>query len=181
MPEPRTQHADPAGVRLLALDVDGVLSDGSITYGDRGLELKGFNSKDGFGISLWKQAGGEVAIVTGRGGDAVQRRAADLGIELIMEKTRNKADSIKNLIRRTRVPADQIAFIGDDWPDLPAMRAVGFPIAPADAEAEVLAAAAYVTARPGGRGAVRDAVMHLLASRDDGETVRGLLARYDPA
>ncbi|MFT5424197.1 MAG: 3-deoxy-D-manno-octulosonate 8-phosphate phosphatase (KDO 8-P phosphatase) [Phycisphaerales bacterium] len=186
MPQPPPQptpdsHADPAQVRLLALDVDGVLSDGTITYGDRGTELKGFNAKDGFGITLWRQAGGEVAIVTGRGGEAVQRRAADLGIELIVERTKDKAEAIANLARRTRVGASQMAFVGDDWPDLPAMRAVGYPIAPADAEPEVLAAAAFVTARAGGRGAVRDAVMHLLWSRDDGETVRRLLARYDPA
>lgn len=174
-------HADPGQVELLLLDVDGVLSDGSIIYGDRGQELKAFNTKDGFGLSLWRQAGGQIAIVTGRGGEAVQRRAGELGIEIVIEGSKDKAEAVTRVFRRTRVERHRMAFVGDDWPDLRAMRVVGYPIATADAEPEVRAAAAYVTERPGGRGAVRGAVMHLLEARDGGETVRGLLARYDPS
>ena len=174
-------HADPGQVELILLDVDGVLSDGSVIYGDRGQELKAFNTKDGFGLSLWRQAGGQAAIVTGRGGEAVQRRARELGIEIVMEGVKDKAEAVTRIHRRTRVQRDRMAFVGDDWPDLSAMRVVGYPIATADAEPEVRAGAAYVTERPGGAGAVRDAVMHLLGARDGGETVRALLARYDPS
>lgn len=153
-------------IRLLVLDVDGVLTDGSIVYDDRGAETKTFNVRDGFGVKLWIEAGGACAIVTRRGGEAVRRRAAELGIEHVIEGAGDKGDAVQEICRRTRVPPDRAAYLADDWPDLAAMRLVAYPMAVADADPRVRERARFVTRAPGGRGAVREAVEHLLEARD---------------
>lgn len=155
-----------ARVRLLSLDVDGVLTDGSIVYSSSGEELKSFSVRDGFALRLWREAGHRCVIITGRGGEAVRRRAAELGVDRVIEGSKDKASALEQACAELCVPLRDTAHVGDDWPDLPAMRACGLPIAVADAEPEVLDAAGFVTPRPGGRGAVRDAVMHLLARND---------------
>jgi 3-deoxy-D-manno-octulosonate 8-phosphate phosphatase (KDO 8-P phosphatase) len=147
---------------LLALDVDGVLTDGSIMLDDDGREIKRFNVRDGLAITTWLRLGLHAAIITRRAGRAVEHRMRELGVQHIVQGCKDKRGAVLALAGTCKVPAAQAAFIGDDWPDLPAMRAVGFPIAVADAAPEVKAAARYVTIARGGRGAVREAVEHLL-------------------
>lgn len=164
-------------VRLLVMDVDGVMTDGSITYDDTGRELKTFHVRDGFGIRLWQQMGFASAIITGRGGLAVERRAKELGISLLCQGSRDKAADLREVVAQAGIPLDQTAFIGDDWPDLPALRLCGYPICPADAHPDCLALTALQTASPGGQGVVREAVEHLLAAHGLLDQAR---ARYDP-
>jgi len=174
----RAAHADPAAVELLALDVDGVLTDGSILMDDSGREIKRFNIRDGLGMRVWAKLGFKLAVITGRSGGAVQHRLAELGVGEVVQGCRDKCEALARLSQRTGVAPERIAFLGDDWPDLGIMARVGYPMAVADAEEHVRAAAAFVTTRPGGRGAVREAVEHLLAAK-------GLLDRavdlYRPA
>ncbi|MGE3109089.1 MAG: KdsC family phosphatase [Phycisphaerales bacterium] len=155
-------HAEPAEVELLVLDVDGVLTDGSIYLNDDGRETKRFNVRDGFGLRLWMRLGWRVAIITGRSGQSLRHRARELGIDLIVQGSTDKAEAIRELSRRTSIDPRRMAFVGDDWPDLPALHAVGFPVAVADADPAVLTCAAFVTQRPGGHGAVREVVEHLI-------------------
>jgi 3-deoxy-D-manno-octulosonate 8-phosphate phosphatase (KDO 8-P phosphatase) len=157
--------SDPSTITLLALDVDGVLTDGSILIDDDGRETKRFYIRDGFGLRLWARLGFQTAIITGRSGAALQHRAAELGISEIIQGSKDKSAALDELIARTGIALANIAFLGDDWPDLPALRRVGYPMAVADADPQVLKLAAFVTPSPGGRGAVRDAVEHLIEAR----------------
>lgn len=156
---------DPIPITLLALDVDGVLTDGSIMLDDHGVETKRFNAKDGQGVATWLSLGLSVAIITKRSGMAVQHRARELGIPHVIQGAPDKSAALDDLLARTGLAAHQVAYVGDDWPDLAPMRRVGYPIAVADAAAHVAAQAAYVTRAPGGRGAVREAVEHLLKAK----------------
>lgn len=173
---PSTPHS-ASDVSLLALDADGVLTDGSIFLDDDGREIKRFNVRDGFGIKLWQRMGFAAAIITSRSGRALQHRARELGINLVSQGEADKSAALTQLMDRTGLPAGHIAYLADDWPDLGVLRRVGYPMAVADAEPAVRRAASFVTSRPGGRGAVREAVEHLL-------TAKGLLDRalrlYDP-
>jgi len=162
---PPRRFADPATVRLLVLDVDGVLTDGSIMLDDTGRELKRFHARDGVGLRVWGRLGFSTAIITGRVGGAVRHRMAELGITELIMGARDKEAPLRDLALRTGVPPAEMAFVGDDWPDLAPMSLVGYPIAVADATAAVRQAAALVTAAPGGRGAVREAVEHLLVAK----------------
>lgn len=157
--------ADPAKVELLVLDVDGVLTDGSILLDDDGRETKRFNIRDGLGLRVWMRLGFKAAVITGRTGGAVKHRMAELGIEDVVQGSQRKGEALAGLAVRTGVGLDRIACIGDDWPDLAVMRRVGYPMAVADADPRVRAAAVYVTKSPGGRGAVREAVEHLLDAK----------------
>ncbi len=157
---------DPSAIRLLVLDCDGVLTDGSINIDDDGVETKSFNVRDGFGIALWRRMGYEVAIITGRSSRALQFRAAELGIRHLHQGVADKPAVLHDLLRRLGLAPEQAAYVGDDWPDLPAMAAVGYAVAPADAEPAVLRCAHFVTSRPGGRGCVRETVEHLLAAQN---------------
>jgi len=174
MPD-RVSHTDPADVRLIVLDVDGVLTDGDLIYDSEGRELKRFSVRDGFGITLWKQAGFGVSIITARGGAVVARRAAELGIEPVIERSPDKSGGMRAVAEATGVPLGSMAYMGDDWKDLPAMAVAGYPTAPLDAEPAVIERAAWVADRPGGRGAVRALVEHLLGARG---VLDGLLAGY---
>ena len=158
--------ARAASVRLLCLDVDGVLTDGTVALDDLGHETKRFNAKDGLGISLWRRLGGEVAVITGRAGLAVRHRLEELGVRHLYSGSHDKLHDLRAAAGACGVPLEAVAFVGDDLPDLPAMRACGYPVAVHDAAAEVRAAAAFVTSAPGGRGAVREAVEHLLRTQD---------------
>ena len=155
-----------ASVRLLCLDVDGVLTDGTVALDDLGHETKRFNAKDGLGISLWRRLGGEVAVITGRAGLAVRHRLEELGVRHLYSGSHDKLQDLRAAASACGVPLEAVAFVGDDLPDLPAMRACGYPVAVHDAAAEVRAAAAFVTTAPGGRGAVRETVEHLLRTQD---------------
>ncbi len=158
-------NTNAPGVKLLALDVDGVLTDGGIYVDESGREFKRYDVTDGFGIKLWQKMGFTVAIVTGRTGDAVLHRAAYLGIQHVIMGSRDKAESLKELERVAAIAAPQIAFLGDDWPDLSILRRVGYPMAVANAAPPVKDLAAFVTSRAGGRGACREAVEHLLGKK----------------
>lgn len=169
-----------AGVRLLALDVDGVLTDGGLYLGASAggdpVEMKRFDITDGLGIHLLRDAGVEVAIVTGRSSEAVTMRARELGIvECHQNASPSKEPVLEGVAERLGVPLEEVAFMGDDLADLPVLRRVGLPAAVADAAIEVRAAARWVSRRPGGRGAVRELAEFILRARGGWE---GAVERY---
>jgi len=151
-------------VRLLVLDVDGVLTDGSFLLPPEGDEWKAFHAADGLGLRLLMEAGVPVVLLSGRTSRAVERRARELGLAGVRQGRRDKAAVLYELATQHGVPAAEMAYMGDDLVDLPAMRAVGFSAAPADARPEVRQAASWVAPSAGGRGAVRDLCEHLLRS-----------------
>ncbi len=146
-----------AAIKLLVLDVDGVLTDGRVVYDDQGREIKFFDVKDGHGLKLLQRAGVEVAWLSGRGSQANRVRAQELGVERLIEQCKVKLPALRDLMAACGVGPEQVAYMGDDLIDLPAMRAVGLALAPADAQPEARAAAHWVCTQPGGRGAVRQA------------------------
>jgi 3-deoxy-D-manno-octulosonate 8-phosphate phosphatase (KDO 8-P phosphatase) len=152
-------------IQLLALDVDGVLTDGSIYIDDLGHETKRFNVRDGFGIRLWQRLGFTIAIITGRSGHAVQHRMKELDVGHLFQGVSNKAEALSELVARTGLQPHQIAYLGDDWPDLCIMRRVGYPMAVADADQRVRQLAAFITEAAGGQGAVRQAIDHLIQAK----------------
>lgn len=154
-------------IKLLVLDVDGVLTDGTVIYGVGGVdgdEVKAFSTRDGAGMALWRDAGFATTFLTGRGGAAVQRRARELRIERIWEHVHDKVAVLDEIGAHYGVERHQIAGMGDDIVDLRWLAAVGFSACPADAAHDVLERADYVTPSRGGHGAVRDLVEHLLRS-----------------
>ena len=163
-------------VRLLALDVDGVLTDGRITYSDRGEELKSFNIKDGLGIKLLQRAGVEIAIITGRSSRIVARRARELGIETIVQGREDKLVALQELCRTRGVDLDACAYMGDDLPDAAAIAAAGLGLTVADAAPRVRAIADWCASRRGGDGAVREACEALLAARGQLDDALGAYA-----
>ena len=154
-----------ARVEILLLDVDGVLTDGGVTLGDTGQETKTFHIRDGLGLRLWQRAGFRAGFVTGRSSRAVEQRAAELGIAFLRQGVTDKVAAVAGILESCALSWDQTAFVGDDLPDLPVVRRCGLGVAVADACAELQAAAALVTSRPGGRGAVREVVERLLVAR----------------
>ncbi len=165
---------DGSKVELLVLDVDGVLSDGAIVHGPEGFELKRFNTKDGFGLQLWRQMGFRACIITGRSSDAVTTRARELGLDPVAQGVKDKQASLSAMLKTLGVTLDRVAVVGDDWPDIRIMRLSAYAIAPADAMPETIAAADHVTNACGGRGAVREAVEHLLGLKGLMEKARSL-------
>src|SRR5438552_11603149 len=141
-----------ARIRLLLLDVDGVLTDGAIVYADDGTELKRFHVRDGSGLKLWQLAGRRAAIVSGRNSPAVARRAAELGVAPVLQGRADKLAAFEALLAETGLRPEQVCAVGDDLPDLPVLRRCGLAVAVADACPEVRAAAGYVAAPPGGPG-----------------------------
>jgi YrbI family 3-deoxy-D-manno-octulosonate 8-phosphate phosphatase len=156
---------DAARIQLLCLDVDGVLTDGSILLDDQGTETKRFFVRDGTAIRMWQRAGGDVAIITGRKGAAVQKRAAELGIVHLHDGVSRKGEVFDELLNTLHLDASQAAMVGDDLPDLPILTRCGYPVAVRDAAPEVIDVACHVTSLPGGRGAVREVVERLLRAR----------------
>jgi 3-deoxy-D-manno-octulosonate 8-phosphate phosphatase (KDO 8-P phosphatase) len=154
-----------AQVRLLVLDVDGVLTDGRLWFGPDGELLKVFHVRDGVGIKALHRAGVDVAIVSGRRSLAVERRAAELGIRHVRQGCDDKAEALRALSAELNVPTGSTACIVDDTPDLPMMALVALPIAVADAHPDVIAAARHVTRAAGGAGAVREVCDLLLDAR----------------
>lgn len=174
-------HAQPdaASIRLLVLDCDGVLTDGSIIYNDNATETKAFHVRDGLGLRCWIRSGGQVAILTGRGGAALRRRAQELGIDHLIEGVQDKALAIRTICDQLGIPLTQTAAMGDDWPDLAMFELCAMGIAPADAHRDLIARAHMVTPSPGGRGAVREAIEHLLAARGVLEQTRAAVLGTD--
>ena len=149
-------------IQLLVLDVDGVLTDGTIIINADGSESKSFNSLDGHGIRMWQRAGLKVALLSGRTSEPTSRRAAQLEIEYVFEECHDKLPVLEKLLEQTGLGQEQAAYVGDDLPDLPAMRYVGFGAAVANAVEEVKRYADYVTTCPGGSGAVREVIEYIL-------------------
>ena len=143
-------------VKLLLLDVDGILTDGTIVYTDSGNEIKAFHTRDGLGIRLLQETGVEVGLITARQSEAVTRRAQDLGMKHVFQKTRNKLAVYEQLIKELDLQASEVGYMGDDWLDLPLLTRVGFSATVSDAVAEVRQIVHYTTKRKGGRGAVRE-------------------------
>jgi len=164
-----------AKIKLLILDVDGVLTDGRIVFDANGVETKFFNVKDGHGIKMLQRAGVEVAIISGRESQVVTNRAAELGISRVHQRCLDKLTPYRAILADTGLVDEEVAFVGDDVIDLPVLRRVGFAAAPADAVPETLAAVQYVTRNRGGWGAVREICDLILRGRGQWDEIT---ARY---
>jgi 3-deoxy-D-manno-octulosonate 8-phosphate phosphatase (KDO 8-P phosphatase) len=162
-------------IRLVGLDVDGVLTDGGIYLGacdGKTVELKRYEIQDGLGIHLMQRAGIRVAIVTGRVSESVRLRAAELGIDDVAQDTQaQKLPAFLSMLDRHGIAPSEAAFIGDDFPDMAVLRLVGMPVAVANAVSEVKAVCAVHLARSGGAGAVREFAELLMKARGDWGTV----------
>ena len=154
-----------AKVKLLILDIDGVLTDGRIIINDQGEETKHFNAKDGHGLRMLMQAGIEVALISGRKSTGVELRARDLGISEVHLGVNNKTTVCADLIQRKRLAKSEICCMGDDLPDLPLFEQSGIAVAVADAVAEIRAAAAFSTKNRGGKGAARELCEAILKAK----------------
>jgi 3-deoxy-D-manno-octulosonate 8-phosphate phosphatase (KDO 8-P phosphatase) len=146
------------GIRVAFFDVDGVLTDGGLYYGDSGELMKRFDVKDGHALVLAREAGLPTALLTARTSRIVDVRAAELGLAAVMQGRRDKGAALLELCTRLSVPPEACAFMGDDLNDLPALSRAGLAACPADAALEVRQAAHFVAQRPGGQGAVRELV-----------------------
>jgi len=160
-----TAEQRAAAVRLLVLDVDGVLTDGRLYFGSDGEALKVFDVRDGHGVKLLREAGIEVAILSARRSPIVERRARELGIVQVIQGATDKGAGFAALARAMRVSTEQCGYIGDDWPDLGALAQAGFAATVADAAPEVRAVAHWTTTAPGGRGAVRELAEFILRAQ----------------
>jgi 3-deoxy-D-manno-octulosonate 8-phosphate phosphatase (KDO 8-P phosphatase) len=149
-------------IELLIVDVDGVLTTGGIVYGSPELEIKEFFVRDGSGLHLWHLAGKRTGLITGRSSSIVQRRAAELGIALVVQGASEKLSAYRRMVAEAGVNDEAVCYIGDDVPDVPPLRQCGLAVGVADACPEVRAVAHYITQAPGGRGAVRDAIELIL-------------------
>lgn len=167
MHRPMSLRKRAAGIRLLALDADGVLTDGRIFIADAsGSEwTMGFSVRDGHGIRQLIRAGLEVAVISGRDSYGLRLRLGELGIGLSALRCTNKWTALREMLAELGLEPRQVAFVGDDLPDLPAMKHAGLAIAVADAHPQVQAAADWTTALPGGHGAVREVCDFLLAAQ----------------
>ncbi|MBI4644652.1 MAG: HAD hydrolase family protein, partial [Deltaproteobacteria bacterium] len=152
-------------IRLLILDVDGVLTDGSLYFGPTGEALKVFHVRDGHGLKMAQRAGIEVAFLSGRRSDAAYHRAKELGVSRFHEGLRDKVVVLEEIMAALKIEAGAVAAVGDDLVDLPHLRRVGLAVAVADAPPEVKAAAHWVTTLPGGKGAVREVCDLLLKAQ----------------
>ncbi len=154
-------------IKLLALDVDGVLTDGSIYISPAGEVFKGFNAKDGMGISCALRSGLQIAVITGRQSPIVERRCEELGITLLQQGVKDKRLALQQMAQKLGLVREEIAYMGDDLNDIPAFKASGLNLVPADAAIEVMAVADIITKASGGRGAVREAITMILAAQDN--------------
>ena len=168
-------------IRLLLLDVDGVLTDGRLYYGNNGEELKAFNIQDGLGIKLLQRNGIQVGIITGRSSELLARRASELGIELVIQGREDKLTALNETLEdmqqaikgdnQTSYKMEQIAFLGDDLPDLAVIRRVGLGVAVANATSFVVENAHWQTSTKGGDGAVRELAEMLLQAQGKLESI----------
>lgn len=171
---PKSNLAD---IELLVLDVDGVLTDGGIIINADGSESKVFNAFDGHGIRMWRRAGLKVALLSGRTSPPTKYRAEQLEMDYCMQECHDKLPAIKKLIEQSGFSLQQVAYVGDDLPDLPVIRYVGFGVAVANAVEEVKQCADFVTSCAGGKGAVREVIEYIL--KNSGRWQR-LMEKYLP-
>jgi 3-deoxy-D-manno-octulosonate 8-phosphate phosphatase (KDO 8-P phosphatase) len=141
------------------------MTDGGIVLDDRGVQTKRYHVRDGTGLAVWRRLGYEVCLITGRTSQALVHRAEELGITHVIQGSRDKAASLAEVLGTLGLDEQQAACLADDLPDLPMMKRAGYPMAVADAVPEVRAAARFVTTLPGGQGAVREAIEHLLKEK----------------
>lgn len=144
-------------IKLLLLDVDGVLTDGSLLYTNSGEEAKSFNTQDGFGLRLLQELDIATGVITARRSEIVARRCTELKMSHVYQGARNKNEAFKAILSQTGFKPFQVAYMGDDWLDLVLLQQVGLALAPANCAPELMDIAHYITSRPGGKGAVRDA------------------------
>jgi 3-deoxy-D-manno-octulosonate 8-phosphate phosphatase (KDO 8-P phosphatase) len=161
-------------IKLLVLDVDGVLTDGCLYYDERGEQLKSFYVRDGLGIKCLQKMGMTVAIISGRSSELVYARASDLGIDksLVFLGSSHKGNSLQALCQQTSVSLDQVAFMGDDWIDLPALKMVGLAACVTDAHRDVKNHVDWISTCEGGKGAVRELCELILFSQNLLDEVR---------
>lgn len=157
--------ARAAQIKLLATDIDGVLTHGEIIYTAGGDELKIFNAKDGLGLWLARQQGILTAMITGRTSSINERRAEELGVHYLFQGIKDKLPVLQQILEENQWTLEQVAYMGDDLPDLPVLQAVGLAACPADAISPVLAASHLVSQHEGGHGAMRELTDLLLAAR----------------
>jgi 3-deoxy-D-manno-octulosonate 8-phosphate phosphatase (KDO 8-P phosphatase) len=158
-------------IKLLILDVDGVMTDGRIIFDSNGVESKFFNVKDGHGIKMLQRSGIEIGIISGRESVVVTNRATELGIGQVYQKSLDKMVPYRAILEATGLQDDQVAFMGDDIIDIPLLRRVGFAAAPADAVAEVIPFAHFVARNRGGWGAVRELCDMILKAQGNWDTI----------
>ena len=150
-------------IKLLALDVDGVMTDGTILYTAQGEEMKAFNVQDGLGMKYLRKSGVEVVVISGRQSKPLERRLDDLGIRCRRLKCSDKAEALIDICDELGLSLSDCAFMGDDWIDMDVMRRVGYAMAPSNAAAEVKEIANWTSVSEGGGGAVREACDHVAA------------------
>ncbi len=152
-------------IKLLICDVDGVMTDGSLFFGDNGLEYKAFHSRDGLGIKMLQRSGIPLAVITARTSDVVTHRMKNLNIDLVFQGQLNKIQAFEQLCQQLDLSPEQVAYVGDDLVDLPVMKKAGLSIAVADAHERVIHAANWTTQHNGGHGAVRDVCELLMTAQ----------------
>ncbi len=162
-------------VRLILSDVDGVLTDGGISYDNQGIEIKKFHVRDGLGIKLWQQAGHKFGVLTARNSHIVKVRASELGVAIIRQGFTDKLPVAMQIIEENQLKPENVCYIGDDLPDLPVIRSVGLGVAVANAVNEVRSAAHFTTKTAGGQGAVRELIELILTTQ---KRWSELLAQY---
>ncbi len=160
-----------AKIRMLVLDVDGVLTDGKLYFDHQGNETKAFNTRDGLGMKALQRSGIEVAVITGRKSEAVAQRMAQLDIQHVYQGREDKLNAFLHLLDATGLDAQEICFAGDDWIDLPVLLRVGLAVSVADAEERVKEKVHWITRRNGGDGAVREICNLILAAQEKEQTI----------
>lgn len=160
-----------AALSLIVFDVDGTLTDGGLIFDSDGRETKRFHVRDGFAFTAAMSVGLKVGVISARESDVVTRRMKELNVTLVMQGQRDKKIALETLCQQAGVMPEAAAYVGDDLLDLPALLSCGYGIAVADAAAEVKYAAGYVTALPGGHGAARDAIEHILKAQGKWDAV----------
>ncbi|MBR1460824.1 HAD hydrolase family protein [bacterium] len=143
-------------IKLLAFDVDGVMTDGSITYDENGIEYKTFNAKDGHGLAKMVKTGFLTAVITGRRNGTVDRRAEDLRFNEVFQGVKNKLPILEGIMEKYELDFSQVAYMGDDEPDIPILEKVGIAACPADAVDRVKNICNFISSKEGGKGAVRE-------------------------
>jgi 3-deoxy-D-manno-octulosonate 8-phosphate phosphatase (KDO 8-P phosphatase) len=160
-------------IALLLMDVDGVMTDGAISYvGEEG-EMKTFDARDGAGLWIARRAGLRTGLISGRSSAAAERRASELGMEEVHLKSRDKLATYVRILRRSGLADSQVCYIGDDLVDLPVLRRAGMPVAPADAHPEVLSHVPFITRAAGGHGAIREVIDVVLRAQGKWREVMG--------
>ncbi len=158
-------------ITFILMDVDGVMTEGGITYFDQGAEAKTFDAKDGVGLWIARRVGLRTGVISGRSGGAVRRRVMELKMDEAHFESRDKLSVYREIRRRRRLSDTQICYIGDDLVDLPVLARAGLPVAVANAHPEVLRRAPFVTRAPGGRGAIREVIDAILKAQGRWKTV----------